>query len=125
MIKVKSKGKYSKATKYLGRLSKPTYMSTLEKYARKGVDALRSATPVDSGLTRDSWYYEIVKNDGKVFIRFCNSNVNKYVQIAILLQYGHATGTGGWVEGIDYINPAIRPIFEKMADDIWKEVTNK
>lgn len=123
MIKVTSKGDYSKAINYLGRLEDPIDMDTLKKYGDQGVDVLRQATPVDTGKTRDSWYYEIIKKNGKPYsIQFCNSNIADYVPIAIILQYGHFTGTGGWVEGRDYINPAIRPIFEQMADAIWKEV---
>ena len=87
------------------------------------VEALSAATPVDSGLTASSWYYEIEHNDTGASISFFNSNVNEGVPIAIILQYGHGTGTGGWVEGRDYINPAIQPIFDQIANDVWREVT--
>ena len=85
--------------------------------------ALKSATPVDSGETADSWYYEIEHNRQSSVIRFNNSNINDGVPIAIILQYGHGTGTGGWVEGRDYINPAVRPVFDRIKSDVWREVT--
>ena len=85
--------------------------------------ALASATPVDTGLTASSWYYEISNKNGSAMISFHNSNIQNGVPIAIILQYGHGTRNGGWVEGRDYINPAIRPIFDRIADDAWKEVT--
>ena len=100
-------------------------MSNLNHYAQMGVDALKSATPVDTGKTADSWYYEIHKSISGITIRWCNSNINEGVPIAVILQYGHGTGTGGYVEGTDYINPAIKPIFDEIADAVWKEVTNK
>lgn len=88
-----------------------------------GVEVLSSATPVNTGLTSQSWYYEIKNQNGVITLNFCNSNINDNVPIAIILQYGHGTNNGGWVEGIDYINPAIQPIFNKIADEAWKEVT--
>lgn len=124
MISIRQKGDFSKVTKYFERLKKAARISVLDKYGKAGVAALSSATPVDSGLTASSWYYEIESQNGYVAINFCNSNINKGVPIAIILQYGHATGTGGWVEGRDYINPAIQPIFDKIANDAWKEVTS-
>lgn len=125
MIKITQKGKFEKATTYFVKLSKFDFINNykFEKYGERGVNALMEATPVDSGKTRDSWYYEIVKEDDRAAIRFCNSNINKHVNIAIILQYGHATRNGGWVEGIDYINPALQPVFEKIADEAWKEIT--
>ena len=98
-------------------------LGILDKYGREGVNALSSATPVESGVTAASWYYEIEHSSGSAAIQFYNSNVNKGVPIAIILQYGHGTGTGGWVQGRDYINPAIQPLFDKMAEEVWKEVT--
>lgn len=95
----------------------------LDKYGREGVAALTSATPVDSGTTAQSWYYEIKNQNGSATITFLNSHINKGVPIAIILQYGHGTGTGGWVEGRDYINPAIRPIFDRIVEEAWREVT--
>ena len=123
IIRFTHKGDFSKTTKFLGRAKKAVRYSDLEKYAKKGVEALVSATPVDSGLTASSWKYEIVSKDGSVVINFINTNVNKGVPIAIIIQYGHATGNGGWVEGRDYINPAIQPIFDKIAENAWREVT--
>jgi hypothetical protein len=122
-IRFTHKGDFSKTTKFLTRVTQTVRRSDLEKYAKKGVEALASATPVDSGLTASSWYYEIKHSNGSVSITFNNSNIQNGVPIAIILQYGHGTGTGGWVEGRDYINPAIQPIFDKIANDAWREVT--
>ena len=98
-------------------------LSILDKYGREGVAALASATPIDSGETANSWFYEISHDNGSATIAFCNSHINQGVPIAIILQYGHGTGTGGWVEGRDYINPAIQPIFDKIVEEAWREVT--
>ena len=123
MIVLKNKGDFSKTTNFLKRITKLDYKSILSKYGKMGVDALSKATPIDTGLTASSWSYEIVEDDGGATIYWKNSNVVKGVSIAVILQYGHGTGTGGYVEGIDYINPALRSIFEGIADDAWKEVT--
>lgn len=123
MISFRQKGDFSKLTAYLERAKKGVNIRGLDKYGREGVAALSSATPVDTGHTAKSWYYEIENLNGTVRISFCNSNIQNGVPIAIILQYGHGTGTGGWVEGRDYINPAIQPIFDKMANDAWREVT--
>lgn len=123
MITFRQKGDFSKLTRYLERLKEAIRRGDLDKYGREGVAALASATPIDSGLTASSWYYEIENTGGSVTISFHNSNINKGVPIAIILQYGHGTGTGGWVQGRDYINPAIQPIFDAIANDAWKEVT--
>lgn len=123
MFRVVSKGKYEKARNYLARLEKPIDINLLTKYGDRGVDALKLATPVDTGETRDSWYYQISEGEGRVRINFCNSHIEKNVSIAIILQYGHGTGTGGWVEGRDYINPAIAPVFDELAESAWKEIT--
>ncbi len=123
MISFRQKGDFSKLTRYLEKAKAGAKLSVLDKYGREGVAALASATPVESGKTASSWYYEVTHQSGSASISFCNSNVNKGVPIAIILQYGHGTGTGGWVEGRDYINPAIQPIFDRIADDAWKEVT--
>lgn len=125
MISFRQKGDFSKLSRFLERAKEAVHIGDLDKYGREGVAALSSATPVDSGLTAASWYYEIVRKNGSVSIQFRNSNVQNGILIAVILQYGHATGTGGWVEGIDYINPAIRPIFNKIADNAWREVTNQ
>lgn len=122
-IRFTHKGDFSKTTKFLTRVTKVVRLSDLEKYAKKGVEALASATPVESGLTADSWTYEISNKRGSITINFINTNVNQNVPIAIIIQYGHGTGTGGWVEGRDYINPAIQPIFDRIAEDAWREVT--
>lgn len=123
MIAFRQKGDFSKLTRYLERVKEAVKLGDLDRYGMEGVAALASATPVESGKTANSWYYEI-ENNGKVAkISFKNSNINKGVPIAIILQYGHGTGTGGWVQGRDYINPAIRPIFDKIAEQAWKEVT--
>ena len=123
MITFRQKGDFSNLTRYLERAKEVIKLGDLDKYGQEGVDALSSATPVDSGLTASSWYYKIENKNGSATISFYNSNVNNGVPIAIILQYGHGTSTGGWVEGRDYINPAILPIFEKIANDAWEEVT--
>ena len=123
MITFRQKGDFSKLTRYLERAKEVIKLGNLDKYGQEGVDALSSATPVDSGLTASSWYYKIENKNGSAIISFYNSNVNNGVPIAIILQYGHGTNNGGWVEGRDYINPAILPIFEKIANDAWEEVT--
>lgn len=124
MIKFGHKGDFSKATQYFEKLKEATKLDILNKYGQQGVAALSAATPVRSGLTASSWDYEVQNSGGSFVIYFTNSNINKGVQIAIILQYGHGTGTGGWVQGRDYINPAIQPVFDKMAEEIWREVTN-
>ena len=123
MISFRQKGDFSKLTKFLERAKESVKLGDLDKYGRAGVEALASATPVASGLTASSWYYEIENKNGSATITFLNKNIQNGVPIAIILQYGHGTGTGGWVQGRDYINPAIQPIFDKIADDAWKEVT--
>ena len=123
MISFRQKGDFSKLSRYFERVKEAAKIGVLDKYGQEGVAALASATPVDSGQTANSWYYEIKRQNGSVSIVFNNSHINKGVQIAIILQYGHGTGTGGWVQGRDYINPAIRPIFDRIAEDAWKEVT--
>lgn len=124
MISFRHKGDFSKLTDYLEKARNKVRGVDLDKYGREGVAALASATPVDSGLTASSWYYEIKRTDNNTSITFLNSNVNQYVLIAIILQYGHGTRNGGWVEGRDYINPAIQPVFDKIADSAWREVTS-
>lgn len=123
MISFRQKGDFSKFTRYLERVKEIARLSILDKYGREGVAALASATPVDSGETANSWFYEIKYTNGSANISFCNSHINQGVPIAIILQYGHGTGTGGWVEGRDYINPAIQPVFDRIVNDAWKEVT--
>jgi hypothetical protein len=123
MINFRHKGDFSKVTAYLERAKKGATIKSLEKYAKEGVIALSSTTPVDTGLTAGSWYYEIEQTNDIIRISFCNSNIQNGVPIAIILQYGHGTRNGGWVEGRDYINPAIQPIFDKIISEAWKEVT--
>ena len=122
MITFRQKGDFSKLTRYLEKAKEVIHIGDLDKYGRAGVAALSSATPVDSGLTANSWYYEIKNQNGTASITFLNSNIQNGVPIAIILQYGHGTGTGGWVEGRDYINPAIQPIFDEITEKAWKEV---
>lgn len=120
MIKLSSTGNFNRTEKFLKRSN--NIKLELDAYGRKGVAALAAATPVNSGETANSWYYEITKQNGKYTIAFKNSNINNGVPIAIILQYGHGTNNGGWVEGRDYINPAIQPVFDEMAEAAWKEV---
>lgn len=124
MITFRSKGDFSKATRYLEKVKHAVRLSILDKYGRDGVAVLASATPVDSGETANSWNYKVEIQNGSATISFYNTHVNQGVPIAIILQYGHGTGTGGWVKGRDYINPAIQPIFDKIVNEAWKEVTS-
>ena len=124
MITFRHKGDFSKTRRYFERLKEIAKFSILDKYVQVGVNALASATPVDSGLTASSWYYQIEHRASGDAIVFYNSHSNKGVQIAIILQYGHGTGTGGYVQGRDYINPAIQPVFDKIVEDVWREVTS-
>lgn len=126
-ISLETKGDFSKTYKYfkdLSLFSSYKLMGVLEKYGDEGVKALQSTTPKDSGLTASSWSYEITVEKDLITISWNNSNVNDGVPIAVLIQYGHGTGTGGYVEGVDYINPAMHPIFKQIADSAWKEVNS-
>ena len=123
MISFRQKGDFSKTMQFLVKAKKGVKLSDLDKYGREGVAALASATPVDTGETANSWYYEIVHENGTIAITCNNSHIQNGVPIAVILQYGHGTGTGGWVEGRDYINPAIQPLFDKIAENAWREVT--
>lgn len=124
MISVTQSGDFKKTFYFLNKVSNNRYVKIiLDKYGRQGVEALRSATPRDSGKTAESWGYETNVTDTGLEIIWKNSNVNDGVPIAIILQYGHGTGTGGYVKGRDYINPAIRPVFDKISQDLWREVT--
>ena len=123
MIRFRQKGDFSKLTRFLERAKEVVKIGDLDRYGRAGVAALASVTPTDSGLTANSWYYEVERGNGVTKIIFNNSNIQNGVPIAVILQYGHGTGTGGWVEGRDYINPAIQPIFDEIAENAWKEVT--
>lgn len=119
---IKHSGDFKKVTRFLKRMDKLDFVRYLNRYGQIGVNALSSATPVDSGQTASSWGYEVHKTGRTYKIVWTNSNQNKGVPIAILIQYGHGTGSGAYVQGVDYINPAIRPIFDKLAAEIWKEV---
>ena len=123
MITFRHKGEFQKLTRYLVQVDKKVKNIDLDQFGKEGVAALASATPVDTGLTSNCWYYEIERGRGGASLTFYNSNVHRGINIAIILQYGHGTGTGGWVQGRDYINPAIQPIFDKIAENAWKEVT--
>lgn len=123
MITIRQKGDFSKTTKFLERVREAVNLGLLDKYGREGVNALKSATPVDTGLTASSWYYEIENRNGVARLTFNNSNIQNGVPIAIILQYGHGTKNGGWVQGRDYINPALKPLFDEITDRAWREVT--
>lgn len=123
MITITEKGSFKNTEAYLSRLKSAQLYATLEKYGTLGVNALSNATPTDSGLTAASWSFDVVQRKGYYSIRWHNSHIESGVPIAVILQYGHGTGTGGWVEGRDYIMPAIRPIFDQMAEEAWREVT--
>lgn len=123
MISFRHKGDFSKLARFLERAKEVVHLGCLDKYGREGVAALASATPVDTGLTADSWYYKITNDGQSAKVTFYNSNIQNGVPIAIILQYGHGTRNGGWVQGRDYVNPAIQPIFDKLANEAWREVT--
>lgn len=122
MISFRHKGDFSKLSSFLEKAKEVVKLGDLDKYGRLGVEALSSATPKDTGKTSESWKYEIIHSKDSVSITFTNTNIQNGIPIAIILQYGHGTRNGGWVEGRDYINPAIRPIFDKLAKDSWEEV---
>ena len=123
MISFRHKGDFSKLARFLERAKEVVHLGCLDKYGREGVAALASATPVDTGLTADSWYYKITNDGQSAKVTFYNSNIQNGVPIAIILQYGHGTRNGGWVQGRDYVNPAVQPIFDKLANEAWREVT--
>ncbi len=123
VVTIKNKGNFEKTEKFLRKAQKLSYKSLFDKYGRQGVQALSVATPVRTGLTASSWGYEVHRSASTVKIIWTNSNVVSGVPVAVLIQLGHGTGTGGYVTGIDYINPALRPVFDSIAEDAWKEVT--
>lgn len=125
MIRFKQKGNFSKLDHYLKRTRDSVSNIDLDQFGKRGVTALSQATPVNTGKTSNSWYYKIKKSKDSTVITFNNSNIQNGVPIAIILQYGHGTKYGGWVEGRDYINPSIQPIFDELAKDAWKEVTRQ
>lgn len=122
MISITHKGDFSKTLAFLNHVLKKDYLNILSEYGRKGVLALMEATPVESGETALSWDYEIIQSLGQVTLAWTNSNIVDGVPIAVILQYGHGTRNGGYVEGIDYINPALQPIFDQMAEELWRRV---
>ena len=122
MIQIRQKGDFKKLTSFLERAKESLDIGVLDKYGRKGVAALSSATPVDTGLTASSWFYKIENKNGIAKIEFHNSNIQNGVPIAVILQYGHGTRNGGYVVGRDYINPAIQPVFDELSKNAWKEV---
>ena len=123
LMQWKSTGDFLKVESFLNKIKRGLMLIDFNKFGREGVEALSAATPYETGKTASSWYYKIDQQPEKVIISFCNSNVNKGVPIAVILQYGHGTRNGGWVEGRDYINPALRPVFDKILSDAWKAVT--
>jgi hypothetical protein len=124
MIRFRHKGDFTKTSKFLEKNKRFALKKVLDKYGREGVVALASATPVDTGLTASSWTYEIKYDNGSASISYLNSNIQNGVPIAIILHYGHATGNGGWVQGRNYINETIQPVFDKILNDAWGEVTS-
>lgn len=122
VIKFHHKGNFSKTTRFFNLLMNKNYLNKLDVYGQKGVEALQAATPSDTGETARSWSYEITQEKDRTTITWTNSHIVDHVNIAIILQYGHATRNGGWVEGRDYINPALQPLFDQMAEEVWGEV---
>ena len=123
MITIRQHGNFKKITGFLEKAKERLNLGILDKYGRKGVELLKKATPVDDGLTANSWYYKIDNRKNTAIIYFGNTNIQNGFPVAIMLQYGHGTGTGGWVEGRDYINPVIQPLFDQIVYEAWKEVT--
>lgn len=123
VIKVKQRGKFKKTDIFFDGLLTTAQFKRIEEYAKMGIQALQEATPKDTGLTSQSWYYEIKRTERGLTIEWLNSNVNKGYNVALLIQYGHGTRDGSYIAGIDYINPALRPVFEAIGNDVWKEVT--
>lgn len=121
MLKVSTSGSFSKLERYLSK--RPNFAPILRRYADEGLQALRNNTPLDSGDTAESWSYEIIQTSTGYKIEYANTHMADTVPIPVLIHYGHATKNGGWVEGIDFINPALKPIFEKLSADMWKEAT--
>lgn len=124
MITFVQKGDFRKTDTFFQKMLEVARLSILDKYGKIGVDALSEATPQETGLASGSWYYEIEHNRDGATITWCNSDIENGFPVAVMLQYGHGTGTGGYVQGRDYINPAMQPVFDKIAEDAWKEVTS-
>lgn len=123
MIRIRQKGDFKATTELFNRIGKGVGKQNLDVYGRKGVEALSAATPVDTGLTAASWYYEVKRDKSGITIQWLNSNIQNGVNVALIIQLGHGTKSGGYVQGRDYINPAVRPIFDEMAETVWKEVS--
>lgn len=123
MIRFKHGGSFVNTERFLERGKNADYRTTFNRYGSAGVDALEAATPVDSGITAGSWGFEVTRKGGRYTITWTNEHIHNGIPIAIIIQYGHGTGSGGYVEGRDYINPAIRPIFDDLAEKLYKEVT--
>lgn len=123
MITMEQHGSLKSTNSFLERCLEIVHLGDLDKYGRDGVEALKASTPVDTGKTSESWYYTIEHKKGQTSIVWSNSNTQDNCNVAVILQYGHATKNDYWIDGIDYINPALRPLFEEIADRIWKEVT--
>ena len=123
MITFTQKGDFSRVNRFFEKALNAVKLGELDKYGRLGVDALARSTPRDSGKTAESWQYSISRSDGSATISWYNTNENDGVNIAVILQYGHGTKNGGYVRGRDYINPAIQPVFDQIAESAWKEIT--
>lgn len=124
MISITSTGSFQKTMRFLEHIKSPRIFSSLERHGRIGVEALSRATPLETGETANSWGYQVSSKRGSYSISWFNTNREDGVNIAVIIQYGHGTGTGGYVQGRDYINPTMRPIFDKIAEEVWREVTN-
>lgn len=124
MVYVKADGDFGNTNSFLEKLLETVHHGDLDKYGQWGVDALSTMTPVDTGKTADSWSYQIERQNGKTAIGWYNSNINEGVCIALILQTGHGTRNGAYVEGVDYVNPAMKPIFDQIAAEAWEEVKN-
>ena len=126
VVQMSEKGDFKKTFKFLKAMQEKKFLSNLNKYGERGVQLLSENTPRDTGLTASSWYYKIEDDGETLTLTWYNSNVKKdYFNVALMLQYGHATKNGGWIEGIDYINPALKPLFDEMENDIWEEVKSQ
>ena len=125
LIVFRQKGNFKNTERFLKRASRFNLDQILDQYGREGVAALKQATPKDTGLTANSWHYKVSRTQDKITITWSNSNIQNGVPIAVILQYGHGTRNGGYVEGIDYINPAMKPIFDRIAARAWEEVMHE
>lgn len=124
MLKRSSAGSFAKTTTFLNKLQSGNLFHSLNQHGRVGVDALARSTPSESGETAQSWGYQVGQSKGRISLSWFNTHENDGVNIAVIIQYGHGTGTGGYIQGRDYINPAMRPIFDRILEDIWRQVTN-